>query len=282
METIKNYLETMFANIPDNEETRKAKQELFSMMEDKYNELKDSGMAENEIVGTIITEFGNIDELKESLGLSKEPEPIPTFTEPVRTTAVVEEPRYVNTSKRLITVQEADEYVMDYTISRFLLGLGVFLCIISPVGTILGGNILGRFGHNPLTNLIQGIGVTFLFLAVGIGVGMIILSSTKTKQWKFLKRKTCALDYDTAAHVKNELEANHSSQSFMLALGILCCIISPVPVSALGIIGISPFLTGSLGPSLVLILTGVGVFFILNSTRRVSAYKKLLSLNGRS
>ena len=57
METIKNYLETMFANLPDTEETRRAKRELFSMMEDKYNELKAQGMAENAIVGTIITEF---------------------------------------------------------------------------------------------------------------------------------------------------------------------------------------------------------------------------------
>ena len=63
METIKNYLETMFANLPDTEETRRAKSELLSMMEDKYNELKAQGMAENAIVGTIITEFGNIDEL---------------------------------------------------------------------------------------------------------------------------------------------------------------------------------------------------------------------------
>ena len=59
METIKNYLETMFANLPDTEETRRAKMELLSMMEDKYNELKAQGMAENAIVGTIITEFGN-------------------------------------------------------------------------------------------------------------------------------------------------------------------------------------------------------------------------------
>ena len=50
METIKNYLETMFANLPDTEETRRAKSELFSMMEDKYNELKAQGMAENAIV----------------------------------------------------------------------------------------------------------------------------------------------------------------------------------------------------------------------------------------
>ena len=80
METIKNYLETMFANLPDTEETRRAKSELFSMMEDKYNELKAQGMAENAIVGTIITEFGNIDELKESLDLGKRDTIVPVVS----------------------------------------------------------------------------------------------------------------------------------------------------------------------------------------------------------
>ena len=36
METIRNYLETMFANLPDNAEVRRAKNELWQMMEDKY------------------------------------------------------------------------------------------------------------------------------------------------------------------------------------------------------------------------------------------------------
>ena len=40
METIKNYLETMFMNLPNTPEVYKAKQELLQMMEDKYQELK--------------------------------------------------------------------------------------------------------------------------------------------------------------------------------------------------------------------------------------------------
>ena len=43
METIKSYLETMFANMPDTPEVIRAKSELFGMMEDKYNELISEG-----------------------------------------------------------------------------------------------------------------------------------------------------------------------------------------------------------------------------------------------
>ena len=68
MDTIKSYLETMFANLPATAEVLKAKDELWGMMEDKYNELISEGKSENEAVGTVISEFGNLDELAETLG----------------------------------------------------------------------------------------------------------------------------------------------------------------------------------------------------------------------
>jgi hypothetical protein len=40
-------------------------------MEDKYNELISEGKKENEAIGIVISEFGNLDELAEGLGLNK-------------------------------------------------------------------------------------------------------------------------------------------------------------------------------------------------------------------
>ena len=67
METIRNYLETMFMQLPNTREVKQAKRELSQMMEDKYNELISEGSSENEAVGTVISEFGNLDELSEAL-----------------------------------------------------------------------------------------------------------------------------------------------------------------------------------------------------------------------
>ena len=62
----------MFAKMPNTPEVRRAKDELWQMMEDKYNELLDEGKNENEAVGTVISEFGNLEELSKELGLEKE------------------------------------------------------------------------------------------------------------------------------------------------------------------------------------------------------------------
>ena len=51
MEAIRNYLETMFANLPNTPEVLRAKNELWQMMEDKYNELIADGKSDNEEIG---------------------------------------------------------------------------------------------------------------------------------------------------------------------------------------------------------------------------------------
>lgn len=71
METIFNYLENMFLQLPQTPEVLRAKQELGNMMEDKFQELIAEGRKENEAVGIVISEFGNLEELAEELGISQ-------------------------------------------------------------------------------------------------------------------------------------------------------------------------------------------------------------------
>ncbi len=83
METIENYLDNIFSSLPRSAEIIKIKEELLLNMEDKYNELKESGKTENEAIGIVISEFGNIDELVKELGINttiKEASNIPTIT----------------------------------------------------------------------------------------------------------------------------------------------------------------------------------------------------------
>ena len=80
MNAIRNYLDNMFRNLPNTEEVRRAKSELLQMMEDKYEELIAEGKTENEAVGIVISEFGNLDELADSLGISEAVLKIPQRT----------------------------------------------------------------------------------------------------------------------------------------------------------------------------------------------------------
>ena len=74
MEIIKNYLDKMFEKLPRTQEIEKLKEDLFNNMEDKYNELILEGKSENEAIGIVISEFGNIDELVKELNINIEKE----------------------------------------------------------------------------------------------------------------------------------------------------------------------------------------------------------------
>ncbi len=296
MDAIKNYLETMFSSLPDTEETRRAKAEILSMTEDKYNELIGSGMSEHEAIGKIISEFGSLDDLKESLGLTGE-ECVQAAEEPLKSdsvlfTGVPEAPnppveiepvaerahKSYGGNLRLVSLDEAKDFLADAAFSRFLLGIGVFFCIIAPAGPIMG-EAFGDLFFGVFEDLMEGLGVMFLFLSVALGVGLIILSSSKMKEWKDIKKGVSIMDYETEEYIKSEKQALNPSRSTMLALGIVLCVCCVIPVTFFGIFSIIPFLSEGVGPSMIFVMVGAGVFFILNSSRLTDACDKLLKLN---
>ena len=122
METIRNYLETMFARLPVTLEVQKAKNELWQIMEDKYSELLQEGKTENEAVGIVISEFGNLDELAKELGISN---------------FVLRENQKMAGSLRHVTLAEVKDYLHDKTRAAYAVALGVLLCIISFCGYLL-------------------------------------------------------------------------------------------------------------------------------------------------
>ena len=69
MDTIKSYLDNMFEVLPKTNQMIKLKNDLLCSMEEKYNEHKNDGKSENEAIGIVISEFGNIDELIDELGI---------------------------------------------------------------------------------------------------------------------------------------------------------------------------------------------------------------------
>jgi len=247
METIRNYLESMFANLPNTPGVMRAKDELLSMMEDKFTELISQGKPKNEAVGIVISEFGNLDELAELLGIERD----------IVSTNVPE--------RRLITNDEAMNYIYEASQSRMLIGYGVMLIIFSPIFPII----------------LNEIGAAFLIIAVSIGVGIIVWSNIRMSQWKFLDTTLCCIDYSTADYIYTAKKNNNINKALMLTIGIMFCIVSVVPVIIFeGLFSAKDYCYVIMGPAMLFIIVGIGVLMIIASGAKDSAYTKLLSLNG--
>ena len=210
MNTIRNYLDNMFLGLPDTEDVRRAKKELLAMMEDKYNELKNNGKTENEAIGIVISEFGNLDELADALGIRQ---------------------AFDNKSDiNFVTYEEAEKYLEDSKNIAPKTGIGAFLCIMSPTFLLilLGLNESG-FLQIKEERLVAA-GLVFLLGLVAAGVSFFIRDSSKLEKYEYLQKSVFSLDYSTEQMVRSMMEQDQPSYSSAVNISVIMYILSALPI----------------------------------------------------
>lgn len=252
METIKSYLEAMFANMPNTPEVKKAKDELFSMMEDKYNELIADGVNENTAVGTVISEFGNLDELAESLGLEKEVEEV--------------HEREQEISRRFVSMEEVNDFIASRKKSGLFVGLGVMLCIVSVCGPIITDEIYYSGNADKYR-------VLAMFMCIAVAVGLFVFNGLTGKDWDFLKKQPCQIDMATANMVKEKRKDFKITRAWMHTVGILLCAFCWLPCA---------MMDNEVCPVLLFFSIGIGVLLLVYSSYVYSGYETILSLNDQN
>ena len=249
MNAIRNYLDNMFRNLPNTEEVRRAKSELLQMMEDKYEELISEGKTENEAVGIVISEFGNLDELADSLGISE---------------AVTENP---TDDKPMLSLDRVKEYISMISTKSILTPLGIALCILSVVSPILA---------DVLPVDIDIVGAGGMFGIIAIAVGLFIFSGIRSKEYSEVKNKECSLSIEGAEYVRNERKSFKHSYGLMSSFGIGLCILSIInPI----VIDKIPYVNSNFGAAMMFVFVALGVFLITSANTKMNGYDRLLELN---
>ncbi len=256
MEAIRNYLETMFANLPNTPEVLRAKNELWQMMEDKYNELIADGKNDNEAVGTVIAEFGNLDEISEDLGIRN----VVSGTQDI--------------TRRQVTMEEVKKYLHESSNYAFKISLGVFLCISSPIGAIL----------SEAASFSSLVGLFFLMAFVATAVILFVHSSIRIHRWDFLKQELCTIDFATTNYVNDQKERYNPTYALLMTVGIVLCVISFVPAAIIDELDISffGFDTDDMAGVLLFVFVATGVFMIVLSYNINNTYTTILKLNNAS
>lgn len=308
METIRNYLNTMFAGLPDTPEVRRAYEELAAMMEDKYTELKEEGRSENEAVGTVISEFGNLEELAQTLGIenclgcgagaekyseSAEQSPAGAAQSPAGAAQADNGRQADNTwqsdarraerarrsdyarqtgrparSLRVLSTDEVCAYIADSNYSALLIAFGVFLCITAPVGAILTGDLYGFIG-----DLFSSFGVALLFIFVAAAVGFFRMAGGTMKPWKQALREGFAIEDEAWEIVDGEEARAVKESSSQKTLGIILLIICFIPAVIFG---------GNFGAAVMFVMAAAGVFLIVRGGCKKSNFKRLRDAERRA
>ncbi|WP_346940556.1 permease prefix domain 1-containing protein [uncultured Clostridium sp.] len=259
METIRNYLDNIFSNLPKSAEIIKLKEELLSNMEEKYRELKESGKTENEAIGIVISEFGNIDELIMELGIENR-KPIESI--------------------HTVTMEEAENYMRDKVKYGKLIAVGVILCILAPAMLMFTHNIIigGVFGTEINVETLEGLSVIPLFIFIAIAVGLFIYAGTQLDKYKYLEEDfICPLYVQQRVKVKKEEFSSNFTK--LNIIGVTLCVLSPVAligISAIG--GYNDDILSTYGAIVLLIMVAIAVFIFIRVGNINNSYNALLQI----
>lgn len=265
MEIIKNYIENCFAPFEQNEKVLAAKAELLGVMEDKYNDIIDEGKSVNEAIGTVISEFGDISELKNELGLSVGDS---LSTEDNNAELTEAESNGATSEKRVATISiskdEAKKFIRAAQAKGRRIGFGVFMCI-NCVSALLFAYYLREYHISTLPSF----GVAALLLFVAIAVGVFIFAGVTYEQYEKYEKCCIALDEETLAYVKERSRRAKSWFGIRIAVGVALCIVSPAAYFVISEIHFLPTI-------LLLASIGIGVALIVSAGISSDGYSKLL------
>ncbi|NLC84298.1 MAG: hypothetical protein GX749_04380 [Ruminococcaceae bacterium] len=283
MDTIKKYLDNIFAGLPNTDAVLKTKRELLAAMEEKYLALKNEGQTDNEALGTVILQFSNVDEIVRQLGAQQsgtDPNPphIASPNQPQITSP--NQPQFTGPNLPLLKEEEVREYISVNRNAGLLIGLGVFL-IISGVALMVflaGMGDSGIFSNGQINDAGGVIGVIVMFLFIAIGVGLFIFSGIQVERFKYLE-KGFVLPDNLREEISRKYDKQTPSFTAAIIIGVGLCILSPVPVLLTAVI--SGF-EGYAAAALLLLLVAIAVFIFIKAGMARESYQRLLQIEDYS
>ncbi|MEA4811526.1 MAG: permease prefix domain 1-containing protein [Anaerolineaceae bacterium] len=258
MEAIKSYLNNMFANLPQTAEVLKAREELLQMMEDKYSELRSEDKTENEAVGSVISEFGNLEELGPQLGIANQ---VTASMDP--------------DNKIAMDSSQVNQYLSDIREASSKIGIAVAFCILSALPLILLHGLIRQLGIKE--EVANAIGIGILLLAVGIAVYNFIINGLKTEKYEELEKRPVSISNAVAAMIRREQEAFRPKFARKIASGVLMIILGAGIVSITGVLSNdnSPLIFGAV--AVLLVLVSIAVYGFITAGMEEEVYEKLLN-----
>lgn len=252
MEAIQQHINFLFQDLPDTDEIKRIKTDLYLNGTDRYEELIREGKSESEALGTVIIEMGEREELLESFGYDQETD--------LR-------------DHSIHSLSEARFLIASYNFEAGKIGLGIFLILF-------GAGLIPTFE----TFNLAVIGVILLLIFVAAAVGMFIHAGLSLESFEASLQSTDHIFYltdDDYEIVEEQYMLFKEENRFRIPVGVMLCIVAAIPIVFFGFLG-NQFLVQRYGVILLLIAIGIGVYQFVKYGMNETAYEKVLNLGDYS
>lgn len=251
MDTIRAFIEGLFAQYEDSPDIRQAKKELYQMMEDKYLDLKAQGKSENEAVGEVIAGIGTLEELEEDLNFRAKDQ--------------------VLKNNINLTDHQVEEFLEDRKDFARKISFGVAVAIMSAVPLIFLQGM--RFISEDLSSAI---GVGLLIIMIAFAVSIFIPQGMKISKYSEFEYKDIEMTTQKKLQVEKEEERYQDIYRRKLSIGIPLCVVAVLPVIFISILFEEQETLLLTAVCFLLIVIAIGVKMIVEGSILNDSYSILL------
>ena len=179
-------------------------------------------------------------------------------------------------SSHYVSLDEANSFMNQVRKSAQRIAAGVAMCIMSPVPLLLLTAMTERYGSSASEEMAESTGIGILFLLIAAAVALFVTEGLKLHKYEYLNEENITAEYGVAGiaeHKRNEFEPVwHKS----LVTGIISCILSVIPVAAMGPFYDDNDLIMTAMVAVMFSLIAFGVFMIVYSSITIGCFNKLL------
>ena len=176
---------------------------------------------------------------------------------------------------RRVSMEEANIFLDMKRKSAPTIANATLMCIISPVLLILLSTMADDHVLNISEAVAAGVGLVFLFGMIAAAVFMFITSGMRESHMEHLEKESFETEYGVSGMVKEKRNSYESIFTRGIAIVVVLCILSVVPLVVVGIMDAPDYVCG-IFTALLLIIVAVGVNMIIRVSIVKSSYDILL------
>lgn len=269
MDQIKEYIKNLFRGIPETPDVLRAKAELMEMMEDKYEQLLQEGKSPQEAFGTVVSEFGDLEELSEAMGISFSERTDDQTGRDTNFRGFVNEkmPKngyYANLEPHEIWDKDRTQRFLDVCWKHALyIAIGVACFLLAPKATSVTGDVLSwlNLGHTGLSSVV-------FMVMIAVGVVFCIQAGHQFKLFGYKIKQVVGMDLASGELLKQRREKDAELLYKLRLTGILLLIFSVVP-------DVLSFVPDQLGECLMFGMFAAGVGLLIVNGSMGNRYQEL-------
>ena len=203
MDTIKTYIDNVFTSFPQTERVQALKLEMLDSMEEKYQALKQEGKSEHEAIGSVISNFGSIDEIAAELG--------------------IEHNKVDPEDSIYISSEDSAAYMAQTKKSSFWIGIGVWIIMTGVSALVL---VYGISGRDRLNGSIDAGSIIILALVVAVALVIFIVNGINLHRYESYKANYIRLDDRTRRDFEQQNTLYMSRFAIQIAVGVAVIVLA--------------------------------------------------------